>query len=379
MIATGERLEQRVPLLRRDGERRLGARRGRARARRRRRPALHPGLHPRHHRAEGSARRRCSRARRSSARRSTRSSRRSTDGMVTAGTRAAERIFGYSAEEMIGRAVELLLPEESDVLAYVDERLRRGERRRAARGRVHPQGRRGASRSSRRSRRSSAPRATIIGSSSITRDISERKRAQALAAGQAELLEFVAGGAALPRVLDAHRALRRGARRGRARIHPAARPRRRCTCATAPRRACRRPTARRSTASRSARASARAAPPPTAASACASRTSRPTRSGPTSASSRSRAGLRACWSTPIFATDGALLGTFALYYRERARAAARDDVELVELATHVAGIAIERARAEEAARDERGALPRPLRERQRADRAPSRWTRRSPR
>ena len=58
---------------------------------------------------------------------------------------------------------------------------------------------------------------------------------------------------------------------------------------------------------------------------------------------------RACWSTPIFATDGTLLGTFALYYRE-ARDAGEGDVELVELATHVAGIAIERARSEEAAR-----------------------------
>ena len=63
---------------------------------------------------------------------------------------------------------------------------------------------------------------------------------------------------------------------------------------------------------------------------------------------RWRPGLRACWSTPIFATDGALLGTFALYYRE-ARDSGADDIELVELATHVAGIAIERARAEEAA------------------------------
>jgi GAF domain-containing protein len=27
-------------------------------------------------------------------------------------------------------------------------------------------------------------------------------------------------------------------------------------------------------------------------------------------------GLRACWSVPIFATDGRVLGTFAIYYRE---------------------------------------------------------------
>ena len=60
------------------------------------------------------------------------------------------------------------------------------------------------------------------------------------------------------------------------------------------------------------------------------------------------AGLQACWSTPIFATDGSVLGTFALYYREPREGAG--DVELVELAAHVAGIAIARARSEEAAR-----------------------------
>jgi PAS domain S-box-containing protein len=56
------------------------------------------------------------------------------------------------------------------------------------------------------------------------------------------------------------------------------------------------------------------------------------------------AGLRACWSTPFFATDGALLGTFALYYRER-HDCEDEDGELVGLATHLAGIAIERTRS----------------------------------
>lgn len=61
------------------------------------------------------------------------------------------------------------------------------------------------------------------------------------------------------------------------------------------------------------------------------------------------AGLRACWSTPIFATDGTLLGTFALYYREP-RGPSDHDRRLVEVATHAASIAIERARSEEALR-----------------------------
>jgi diguanylate cyclase (GGDEF)-like protein/PAS domain S-box-containing protein len=62
------------------------------------------------------------------------------------------------------------------------------------------------------------------------------------------------------------------------------------------------------------------------------------------------AGLRACWSTPIVATGGSVLGTFALYRREPGSCSTHD-VELVEVASHVAGIAIERARSEAAARE----------------------------
>jgi signal transduction histidine kinase len=52
-------------------------------------------------------------------------------------------------------------------------------------------------------------------------------------------------------------------------------------------------------------------------------------------------GLRACWSMPLFGSDGRVLGTFAMYYRtvKSADAEARD---LITRAAHVAGIAIER-------------------------------------
>ena len=52
---------------------------------------------------------------------------RTTEGIVTGWNRAAERLFGYSAAEMIGHTVDLLLPGESSVLEYVDARMRRGE------------------------------------------------------------------------------------------------------------------------------------------------------------------------------------------------------------------------------------------------------------
>jgi PAS domain S-box-containing protein len=55
------------------------------------------------------------------------------------------------------------------------------------------------------------------------------------------------------------------------------------------------------------------------------------------------AGLRACWSVPILSTSGLVLGTFANYYRE-AREPSSEDRRIVEIASHLAGIAIERSR-----------------------------------
>jgi len=61
------------------------------------------------------------------------------------------------------------------------------------------------------------------------------------------------------------------------------------------------------------------------------------------------AGLRACWSTPIQAPDGRTLGTVALYFRQP-RSPLRRDFELMARLTALAGIAIERKQAEEALR-----------------------------
>ncbi len=54
-------------------------------------------------------------------------------------------------------------------------------------------------------------------------------------------------------------------------------------------------------------------------------------------------GLRACWSTPIASQDGALLGTFAIYYREP-RGPDATHLRLITHATHLTAIAIERDR-----------------------------------
>jgi PAS domain S-box-containing protein len=61
-------------------------------------------------------------------------------------------------------------------------------------------------------------------------------------------------------------------------------------------------------------------------------------------------GLRACWSTPILATNGRVLGTFALYHRET-RSPTQEDFALLARATHLAGIAIEQRQLEQQLRD----------------------------
>src|SRR6266404_3935088 len=57
-------------------------------------------------------------------------------------------------------------------------------------------------------------------------------------------------------------------------------------------------------------------------------------------------GFRACWSTPILAHSGKALGSFAMYYREP-RSPSPAETRALEMATHLAGIAIERKRARE--------------------------------
>ena len=56
-------------------------------------------------------------------------------------------------------------------------------------------------------------------------------------------------------------------------------------------------------------------------------------------------GLRACWSTPILSHQGEVLGSFAMY-RQEARGPRPEETRLTKVATHLAGIAIERQRAQ---------------------------------
>jgi PAS domain S-box-containing protein len=60
-------------------------------------------------------------------------------------------------------------------------------------------------------------------------------------------------------------------------------------------------------------------------------------------------GLRACWSTPILSLAGSALGTFAVYYRE-SRSPTPEESNVIEQFRDLASIAIERTEAENALR-----------------------------
>ena len=62
-----------------------------------------------------------------------------------------------------------------------------------------------------------------------------------------------------------------------------------------------------------------------------------------------QAGLAACWSEPIHAANGQVLGTFAIYHRWP-QAPDDSDIVLIEEMSRLAAIAIERARAQDALR-----------------------------
>jgi len=66
-------------------------------------------------------------------------------------------------------------------------------------------------------------------------------------------------------------------------------------------------------------------------------------------------GIRSVWSRPLFTSEGKALGTFSINYREPRRPSAYD-LQLIEDASHITGIAIERHMNEQAVQRERDRL-----------------------
>src|SRR6204780_3336027 len=66
-------------------------------------------------------------------------------------------------------------------------------------------------------------------------------------------------------------------------------------------------------------------------------------------------GIRSVWSRPLFTSEGKALGTFSINYREP-RSPSANDLQLIENASHITGIAIERHMNEQALRRQRDRL-----------------------
>lgn len=98
------------------------------------------------------------------------------DGKITSWNKAAERLFGYVSEEIIGKPISLLAPlEHAGELPAVSEQVRRGETTKH----FETKGRRKDGRTMDVSINISAIRdaqGSVVGASAIARDITERKR-----------------------------------------------------------------------------------------------------------------------------------------------------------------------------------------------------------
>lgn len=147
------------------------------------------------------------------------------DGTITDWNSAAERMYGYSAAEVVGRSVALLVPpERRDELAGIMQRIRAGERvEHFETVRVTKAGRRicvsltvspirdahgrllGASTIARditnRVERRAARRAET--KARLRDEIAQRKRAESLLAGEKRVLELIAAGRSIDPALEA--------------------------------------------------------------------------------------------------------------------------------------------------------------------------------
>jgi PAS domain S-box-containing protein len=70
--------------------------------------------------------------------------------------------------------------------------------------------------------------------------------------------------------------------------------------------------------------------------------------------------LRSCWSTPILSPDGEMVGALAVYFHEP-RSPIPSEIETLDMAAYLAGIAIERRRSDELLRESRERLQLALR------------------
>jgi PAS domain S-box-containing protein len=265
-----------------------------------------------------------------------------TDGVCVLSNRAGAELVGIPREDLIGTPVtDTYLPEERQLFRKRLEKLRTGGTQRFERTFVRKNG-------------EAVPVEVSVTAirggyfQAILRDISKRKQGEVLLAGEKRLLEMVAKGDSLSSILDDICRLVEELCSG-------------CLCSIL---------LLDSSRKRLWHGAGPSIPKPYAQAidgfvigpnvgSCGSAAHRAEQvivsdimTDPLWADFRDLAltnGLRACWSTPIFSLENRVLGTFAMYYREPRSPAPRHQ-EVIEQITHLASIAIQRKRAEEALR-----------------------------
>jgi PAS domain S-box-containing protein len=274
------------------------------------------------------------------------------DGTITSWNSGATRLYGYTAAEMIGRPISMLIPpDQPDELPTILARLARGERiDHFETRRQHKNGTLLDISLTISPIRDAAGH--IVGASAIARDITERTRLEmamrqsaSFFAGQKRVLDEIIQGASLARVLDTlARVVEEQAGRGLiASILLLDETGTRLLHGAAP----------SLPAGYNSAIDGLAIGPAAGSCGTAAYRREPVvvvdiAGDPLWDDYRHLAldhGLRACWSTPILGSDGGVLGTFALYHREPHRPDEKDR-ELVQLTAHTAALAIERARIE---------------------------------
>jgi PAS domain S-box-containing protein len=264
------------------------------------------------------------------------------NGVCILGNRAGADLAGIPREELVGTPVtETYLPEERQLFRERLEKLRTGGTLRFERTFVRKNG-------------EIVPVEVSVTAirggyfQAILRDISKRKQGEALLAGEKRLLEMVAKGDSLPSILDAICRLVEELCSG-------------CLCSIL---------LLDSSGKRLWHGAGPSIPKPYAQAidgfvigpnvgSCGSAAYRAEQVIVSDIATDSRwtsfreaaltNSLRACWSTPILSLENRVLGTFAMYYREPRSPAPRHQ-DVIEQITHLASIAIQRKRAEEALR-----------------------------
>lgn len=267
----------------------------------------------------------------------------SPDGKITEWNPGAERLYGYTRAEIVGKPIQTVVPpervdEEQAILARVSRgesvpafetvRVRRNGERFDVSLTVSPV-RDGSGR--------------IVGASAIARDVSDRKRAHALLAWQRHVLERIAAGAPLSETLDVlcRKAEEQAAGRSFS-VLLVDEDGRRLRHGAAPSL----PDAYNQAVDGIAIAEGTGSCG-TAAHRRASVVVQDIAGDPLWTGFRELAlplGLRACWSTPILGAGGELLGTWAVYSQAPGEPTAADET-IIATATRLAAIAIENSRS----------------------------------